>query len=351
MDTGTVSGPPLTASLSPDGRWLAYLTQKGQTGANEVWALDLAEGRVTHLGCSSAAPFTDRLAWSPDSTFLAFTLVGIDLGPTSGCETAADGSDVWLFDTTTGERARFTTAGNAFAADFSSIAATGDAQLWVSFAMDTPQSALLMVPGTGEGREAGEQAPGVFLPMISPDGSRAIFWRGTMTSNGGSWHFSRGGMPQLSKDFRSAGPASPWIGTPLFTDLTPVGGEAFASGKFAWSPDSDQLAFWDGAWTGVPQSADGTYPSQRDVYVGRVVSGGLLSVASRTGLDPVDGAWIVDVAMSGSDLAITIGLPSAGIGDPPSAYLQIFRGEGGEPRIIGGGVEPPPWNGPAAYGY
>jgi len=62
------SGPTIAAALSPDGRWLAYISQKGETGANEVWALSLVNGNVTHLGCSTAAPFTDRLAWSPDSS-------------------------------------------------------------------------------------------------------------------------------------------------------------------------------------------------------------------------------------------------------------------------------------------
>jgi hypothetical protein len=193
---------------------------------------------------------------------------------------------------------------------------------------------------------------GVFLPLVSPDGSRAIFWNGTMTSNGGSWHFSLGGMPQLSRDFRSAGPASPWIGTPLFTDLTPVGGEAFASGKFAWGTDSDLVAFWDGAWTGAPQSSDGTYPNQQDVYVGRI-SEGLLTAASRLGLIRLDDAFIVDVAFSpdGTSVAVTLGVPSAGIGDPPSAYLEIVPLDGSTPYTVGGGADPPPWNGPAVFGY
>jgi hypothetical protein len=354
IDAGSPSGPPIAAALSPNGQWLAFITQKGESGANEVWVLNLAEGAVTHVGCSSAAPFTDRLTWSPDSRYLAFTLVGVDIGPDQGCEAASNGTDVWLFDSTTSKRSQFTTAGNAFAADFGPALESGDEQLWVGFAMETPQSALLPVPGpSGPDRVTGEQAPGVFLPLFSPDGSRAIFWNGTMTKNGGSWHFSLGGMPQMSGDFRSAGPASPWVGKPLFSDLTPVGGEAFASGNFAWGPESDQFAFWDGAWTGVPESTDGTYPSQRDVYVGGVSSTDLLTKVSRTGLDLAEGAWIVDVAQSASDMAITIGLPSAGIGDPPSAYVQIFRDEGGQPRIIGGGggVEPLPWSGPAVYGY
>lgn len=351
IDAGSVSGPPIAASLSPDGQWLAYITQKGETGANEVWALHLIDGKVKHVGCSSAAPFTNRLAWSPDSRYLAYTLVGVDLGADAGCEAASDGADVWLLDTTTSERTQFTTAGNAYVAAFAADAGAGDPRLWVSFAMAEPQSALLAVPD-GPGREAEEQAPGVFLPIFSPDGSRAIFWNGTMTLNGGSWHFSVGGMPQLSRDFRSAGPATPWAGTGLFSDLVPVGGEAFVSGDFAWGPDSDLFAFWDGAWTGAPQGADGTYPNQQDVYVGRV-SGGLLGSASALAIVRPSDAYLVAIAFApdGTSVAVTLGLPSAGIGDPPSALLQVVPLDGGSPQAVGGGSEAPPWNGPAAYGY
>jgi hypothetical protein len=350
IEVGSVSGPTIAASLSPDGRWLAYISQKGETGANEVWALSLADGKVTHLGCSSSSPFANRLAWSPDGRYLAFTLVGIDLGANAGCEASTNGTDVWLFDTSTGARTQFTTAGNAFAASFGANADTGEAQLWVSFGMATPQSVLLAVPG-GAGREAAEQASGVFLPLISPGGNRAMFWIGTMTSNGGSWHFSLGGMPQLSGDFRSAGPASPWIGTPLFTDLVPVGGEAFASGDFTWAPDGNTLAFWNGAWTGAPQSNNGSYPSDRDVYLGSI-SSGLLSAASRVVLGSASASWIVDVAFGpGGVFAVTEGIPSAGIGDPPSAIVEVVDPCcGGEPHTIGGGVDPPPWDGPAVFG-
>jgi hypothetical protein len=349
IDLGTVSGPPIAASLSPDGKFLAYITQKGETGANEVWALHLIDGKTVALGCSLASPFTDRLAWSADGSYLAFTLIAVDLGTPSGCpaEIGALGTaDVWVFDAANNERHRLTGSGNAYAASF--MPSGGPATLLVSFAAESPWTEAIPL---GADPTNVDRIEGVFLPLVSPDGSRAIFWNGTMTSNGGPWQFSRGGMPQLSGDFRAAGPASPWVGTQLFADLTPVGGEAFASGDFSWGPDSDQFTFWDGAWTGAPQSADGTYPSQRDVYVGRVVGGGILSQASRVGLDIVDGARIVDVSPAGSRLTITIGLPSAGIGDPPSAYIQIFSDEGGEPRIIGGGVNPPPWDGPAVYGH
>jgi hypothetical protein len=361
IDAGTVSGPPIAAALSPDARWLAYITQKGETGANEVWALSLVNGDVKHLGCSTAAPFTDRLAWSPDSRYLAFTLVGVDIGPDAGCQQPSSGADVWLFDGTTGQQQPFTSAGNAYAADFASNTPSGKPQLWISFAAAKPQSWLLAVPGggsAGSGQEKGDLAPGVFMPLFSPDGNRALFWTGTMTSNGGSWHFGLGGMPQLSADFRSAGPASPWIGTPLFTDLVPVGGEAFAHGTVAWSPDSNHFAFWHGAWTGAPQSPDGTYPMDTDLYVGSI-SGGLLNAGSRFATDLTAKGTVVDATFlpsppnigRGFELMVTLGYSSAGIGDPPSAKITIFTACcGGENVEIGGGVTPPPWDGPAVSG-
>ena len=349
IEAGTVSGPPLAASLSPDGRWLAYITQKGETGANEVWALRLTDGEVIPLGCSEAASFTDRLAWSPDGTYLAFTLIAIDLGAEAGCPTndgAHGTADVWVYDVSLGERLRLTRSGNAYAASFQPGSDPGT--LLVSYAAESPWTEA--VPLAADPTDL-ERIEGVFLPLFSLDGSRAIFWNGAMTLSGGSWHFSLGGMPQLSKDIRSAAPASPWIGTPIFTDLTPAGGEAFASGAFQWGPDGDQFVFWNGAWTGVPQSADGAYPNQFDVYVG-AVSTGLLSAESRLPLQLADVGRIVGVALStANQAAVTLGFAPAGIGDPPSAYLQIIPFDGSDGRTVGGGVEPPPWNGPAVYGY
>jgi hypothetical protein len=349
ISTGTVSGPPIAAALSPNGEWLAYITRKGETGANEVWALHLTDGTVVPLGCSLAAPFTDRLAWSRDSAYLAYTLISIELGPTSGCPRngAARGSaDAWIFVAATGRYRNLTNAGNAYAASF---LAYDTPELAVSFAAETPRTAPV-APETGE-RADQDRADKVFMPLFSPDGDRALFWSGSMAFSGGSWQFSTGGMPQLSGDFRSAGPASPWLGTPLFSDLTPVGGEAFAYGSFAWSGDSDRVAFWNGAWTGTPQGGGGIYPSQRDAYVGRI-SSGLLAASSRLPIDLVGGNWVADVAFAadGSTVAVTVGVPSAGIGDPPSSHLLLISLTSGRTQEVAAGIQPPPWNGPAVFG-
>jgi hypothetical protein len=245
-----------------------------------------------------------------------------------------------------------TLAGNAFAGSFvaGSVVGTAEPRLLVSWAAERPWTGAVLPDSDA----TTPRIDGVFMPLISPDGNRAIFWNGSMAQGAdGVWQFSRGGMPQLSGDFRAAGPASPWAGTPLFTDLLPVGGEAFASGKFTWGPDSDLLAFWDAAWTGAPESADGSYPNQQDVYLGRV-SEGLFNAASRLDLggSVTDGSWIVDVALSGVqgnyEAAVTIGHPSAGIGDPPSAHLVLATNAS---VGVGGEVEPPPWQGPAVYGH
>ena len=347
MDLGTVSGPPIAASLSPDGEWLAYITVKGETGANEVWALHLTDANVIPLGCSVAAPFTDRLAWSPFSNFLGYTLTAVDLGPNSGCppnDAKAGTTSPWLFEPFSGGyTSRVDLAGDAYAAP---MLGTDLGLFMFSLAGAMPTTVAGCWFCDGPPVQVGND---VFMPLVSPDGNRALFWAGTMASSGSGWQFSLGGMPQISGDFRSTGPASPWVGTPLFTDLTPVGGAAFAYGKFVWGPDSDLIAFWDGDWTGAPQSADGNYPSA-GLYVGRASQ--LLSAASALPLDLPEGAWIVDVvfAPDGASVVVTIGLASAGIGDPPASLLFRYPLDGGDPiPIAHGGVEQS-WGGPAIFG-
>ncbi|MEO6059157.1 MAG: zf-HC2 domain-containing protein [Candidatus Limnocylindria bacterium] len=353
VEAQAASGPILSAALSPTGEWLAYIAQKGETGANEVWALRIADGTTLQLGCSLAAPFTDRLAWSPDGVYLAYTLVADDLGPSSGCpanDREARTTDAWVFDTTTADHYHVTGSGDAFAASF---LAGETPTLLVSHAGETPWSEA--VPLAADPSDL-ERIEGVFMPLLSPDGNRALFWRGTMASEPGgwAWSFSRGGMPYVSGDFRSSGPASPWLGEQLFADLATPGGAAFAGGLFSWGPDSDLVAFWGGAWNGTPQGGQGTYPDDQGVYVGRI-GAGLLTVNSRLAnlpraIDAQD--WIVDLIFTadGGNVIVTVGLPSAGIGDPPSSRLLRVPLDGGDVLQLGGGLERTPWDGPAVIG-
>jgi len=348
------SGPTLSAALSPTGEWLAYITRKGESGANEVWALRISDGTTLHLGCSMAAPFTDRLAWAPDGMYLAYTLVADDLGPTSGCpanDRDERTTDAWVFDVSVGERWSLTTTGDAYAASF--LPKSDQRTVLVSHAAENPWTEA--VPFVADVADF-ERVDGVFLPLFSPDGNRALFWRGTMASEPGgwAWSFSRGGMPYVSGDFRSSGPASPWLGEQLFADLATPGGAAFAAGRFSWGPDSDLVAFWGGAWNGTPQGGQGSYPDDQGVYVGRI-GAGLLTVDSRLSnlpraIDAQD--WIVDVTFTadGGNVIVTVGLPSAGIGDPPSSRLLRVPLDGGNVTQLGGDSESKPWDGPAVIG-
>lgn len=341
------TGEAIVASLSPTGEWLAYTTAIGLSGANQVWALHLTDGQTLALGCSFARPFTDRLAWSPDGTYLAYTLAAVDMGPSiEGCDTPSTelgSTDVYLFEPATMEHRRLTESGNAYAADF---APTGDAStLFISFAGDEPQTAQTD-PATGDG---GIVAPGMFMPLLSPAGDRALFWQGQMAkSEDGTWEFVSGGLPQVGEI--PEGSALPSSGTPLF-DLQPVGGEAFAYGRFTWSDDGSLVAFWDGAWTGQPQSADGTYPSLGDAYVGGADQLPL-TADSRLPLDLQGADGILDVVFEpgGSAVVVTLRFPAAGDLDPAHAELLHVPLDGGDVMRIGGTTDRPAWDGPAVFG-
>ena len=66
----------------------------------------------------------------------------------------------------------------------------------------------------------------------------------------------------------------------------------------------------------------------------------------------------MDVTLSiGGALAVTVGLPSAGIGDPPSATLTVMGAFGGETYVVGGLnsyggsiYNSDAWHGPAVFG-
>ena len=117
------SGHPIAASLSPDGQWLAYIYLRGLSGANEVVAVHLSDGSVVDLGATEgSAAFTDRLAWSPDGRYLAFTRAPFDMATGRNTDPHGPGStEVYLFDTTTQASSQISSSGNAFAAGWSPI--------------------------------------------------------------------------------------------------------------------------------------------------------------------------------------------------------------------------------------
>src|SRR5688500_18339973 len=121
MELGT-SAVPIAAELSPDGQWLAYITQLGESGLNEVRATRIAEGpppddaeelppvdspigvsETLILGESVAgSPFLEHLAWSSNSQYLSYTLA----------DPNTNGTDVWVFQPSLGEAQQLTDVGD-----------------------------------------------------------------------------------------------------------------------------------------------------------------------------------------------------------------------------------------------
>lgn len=347
------SGPPMVAAISPDGEWVGYITDGTYTGINQVWALHLTDGTNVQLGCSLPNPFTDRLVWSTDSRYLAYTLAAVDAESHArmGCGDVEPGparsTDAWIFQTDTGEHYPLTTSGDAFAADMAGVDLEGGTNLLISHGAEQPWSEYVRLPEPLSPEAEPVRMDGAFMPLISPLGIESVaYWTGKMAQGeDGSWRFSQGGMPVVGSFA-----ANPPDGKLLFTDLSTAGGAGFENGHVAWGQDGDLIAFWGGEWTAAPQGDD--YPSVLGVYAGRLTDGGL-TMASRLDL-PVDAdvSKIVSIAFQpdGVRAVVSLGDKTLGIGDPVSANLFLVPIGGGEAVPVGGAIDPPPWDGPAVYG-
>ena len=220
----------------------------------------------------------------------------------------------------------------------------------VSHVAETPWTDVAWVPGPPASvpdADASVRYDGVFLPLKAPIGELAIYWTGSMSRPpDGAWQFTTGGIPQVGA-LRTSGPTE---GTPLFADLATPGGAGFGDGHFAWGEDGDLVAFWGGRWNGTPQGDD--YPSELAAYAGRLTNGGLTK-DSRLDIpaDPAT-ARIISITFQpdGVRAVASVGRASAGIGDPASADLYLVPINGGKAVSVGGGSNPPPWDGPAVYG-
>jgi anti-sigma factor RsiW len=369
----TTAGVPIAAELSSDGQWLAFVSEGGLSGINELSATRVAEGRASDdpeatpppdspiavaetvpLGESVAgSPFLERLAWSRDGRYLAFTRA----------DPEGDGTDVWIFEPATEEVWQLTDVGDAYAGSWVTVD-PGEADefqaLWVSTAEGEVTSYLVsLLNDTGGYLEsidpAGRslaRAEGVFQPLISPNGALAIYWNGVMARSGEEWLFVEGGAPWLAEHkVDEAGGFVFENERQLFSDVT-VDRDAFTSAAISWGSDGDSYAVWDAAWTGVPQASDGDYPDRSRVYFGHATDPrGLTRIHALDADDlPADGI-VVDVKVSptGAHLVITVRYPAAGDLDPPRADLiLVTRNTGDVPdeveRLGEGG-----WNGPAAF--
>ena len=349
VHAATPSGAPVAAAVSPNGEWVAYITGLNLAGFNQVWALHLTDGTTVALGCSMAQPFTDRLIWSWDSAFLAYTLAAADTGESADCGDAPPGepgtTDVWVFRTEDGEHYPLTSTGDAFAADTAGPDTDGGSSLLISHAAEVPWSESVRLPDPVDPVAENERLDGVFMPLLSPrDLNQAMWWTGVMQrAEDGWWTFASAGMPQLGLLVGDAP-----TGTPLFEDLSTANGDGFETGSMVWGADGDLIAFWGGQWTGAEQGKG--YPSERDVYAGRQTEGGL-SMASRLALDLREQHGdVVSVVFrpDGITAIVTISIAPIGDFDPFTADIVLARVGGGPPTSVPG-IDRAEWDGPFVY--
>ena len=350
---GVAAGPIIHASRSPSGDWIAFRVAGELSGLDNVYAVHVADGHVVALGRGmsvSGSPFSGELAWSPDGSLLAFTL-----------RPEAGGTQAWLFSTEASGAVPLTAAGGApwFAASFDPGSATA---LWLSTfdGSGSVASYRVPLPGTPSAEVdptavADRTLPGGFLPLVAPDGSHAIYWRGAMGSQPDDVRFVSGGMPYLAAVGADGTPATD--AQQLFSDITLRGPDAFAAARVAWGPDSDAIAVWDAEWTSTPQGAG--YPSADRVYLAHAANPGL--VTSATALDTGDVTLdgnddrIVDVQLSpdGRHLAVTVFRSPGAEGGSFGAFgdlVVIGRNTGGAADEVDTSFNSTSaWNGPGLY--
>ena len=370
MELGT-SSVPIAAELSPDGQWLAYITQLGESGLNEIRATRIAEGTSSDdaeelppvdspagvgetitLGESVAgSPFLEHLAWSSNSQYLSYTLADPD----------SNGSDVWVFQPGLGEAQQLTDVGTAYTGSWAPGEA-GTSQVWISTAGDEPMSYLLAFHDSAGGDIVADDpaqnpmavAEGIFQPLLSPNGSLAIYWKGRMAQSGAEWLFSEGAAPYLA-EHRAADNGFEFVNErEMFSDLT-IGRSAFASAAIAWGEDGDAYAVWGVQWTGTSQGPEGTlYPNEEDVYFSHATDArGVTRTHAIDAGDMPEGSRAVDVKVSatGRHLVITAAQPRAGVLDPPTADLLVVeRNTGDVPdRVVVLQSRDGGWFGPGAF--
>lgn len=350
MELGT-SAVPIAAELSPDGQWLAYITEGAGSGINTLSATRIAEGtpstdpeapppldpdvplgETVILGESVAGgPFLEQLAWSSNSHYLAYTLA----------DPGGAGTDAWIFEPGT-EPYRLTDSGNAYAGSWIPGSA-GSSLLWVSVAGPEPVSHLLSFHDSAGGADlapidpsadALASWPGAFQPLVSPNGGLVIYWRGRMEQAGAEWLFGEGAAPYLG-EHRYDGEESFEARSErqLFSDLL-IGRSAFASAALAWGPDSDAYAVWGVQWTGTSQGPDGIlYPDEGRVYFGHAADPRGLTRLHAIDEDDIPEGWRaidVKVAPTGHHLVVSVAQPRAGVLDTPVADLLLIRRNTGD---------------------
>lgn len=348
-DLRAESGPPVAASISPDGQWLAYQTFQGGPGWNRAWLVRLADGHAIDLGETPGDPFGRQMAWfGASKSLLAYTRLSDPGRPTAS-------TDVWVADTVTGETVNVTNNGAAYVGSF--IPNTD--LLYVSVSGSSPNSFLVDLTPTDAGVAPVDLATedpieGVFQPMLNARGDRVIFWRGVMGEGAEQRIFRTGGMLYVEE---APDGGFTWEGQQLFEDVL-AGADAVTDAAVTWSPDGDAFAAWNVRYSGNRGTPEAEYPDPASVYVGRVSTGDLVSrdgMSYRHSNADEPAFLVVDVQFapgeSGSlgTLLLTVQLDAGSEGgDGPLATAILVRVDpttGAEEPL--GAVEG--WAGPAVH--
>ena len=371
-DPTAAAGEPVAAELSSDGTWLAFVGRQGLSGMDQVLVTHVSEGaaagdpdasaeptpippaaigETAALGASVAgSPFLERLAWSPDSRCLAYTLAD----PNGG------GTDAWVFDTATNEAWQLTDVGDAYAASWVDRPERTCRPLWVSRAEGTVTSYLTPVmTETGErvenidpSTDPLDTAEHVFLPLISPNGALAIYWDGVMARQGDEWVFSEGGAPWLAE--HRPFDDSPFPNErPLFSDVA-IDRDAFTSAAITWGIDGDSFAVWQTEWTGASQDRRRWHISRSSPGVLRSRQRGRHGRTHAIDASDLPADWpVIDVKVSptGRHLVVMVAEPLAGdLSVPTAKLLLVTRNTGNvDDEVDPLSPDDGRWYGPAAF--
>jgi Tol biopolymer transport system component len=148
------SGLSYMPALSPDGRLLAYASDRSGEGNLDIWVKQVAGGepvRLTHHTAADLEP-----AFSPDGTRIAF-------------RSERDGRGIYVVSALGGDERRV--AEHGFQPQWSP-----DGQ-WISYGVNTPTSNLIYaVPANGgTPRQLRPEMASARPPVWSPDGQRILF--------------------------------------------------------------------------------------------------------------------------------------------------------------------------------
>lgn len=223
----TINSGATSPRISPDGRWLSYLSIK--SGAKEVWlhpidaALGTKDIQLTHLHGE-----INSAAWAPDSQSM-----------TVSCKQYGV-YDVYEISLSSGKAKRLTT--NQTCDEYYPVY-TSDGQeiLYVEVSESWEDHKLMQMDRNGDNRKAIAHEIGFFdyrngrqfgHPLVSPDGTRLLF-----RSRRNNWiNYWQVNLEQEQ---------NPYKPTPLHAEEFEQCAESgsISCGEAAWSPDSRFVAF------------------------------------------------------------------------------------------------------------